>query len=78
MLHIFKCRTCGTEIECYCFEHLNYTDEGNKTRERQLDAMQCISCFGETPELKEKQTPVPCFDMRTGDINLKTSKDENV
>ncbi len=75
MLHIFKCKTCGADIEAYCFEHLNYTEEGNKTRERQLDAMQCIPCFGETPELVNTQTPIPCFDMRTGDINLNTSKD---
>ncbi len=77
MLHIFKCKKCGADFECYCFEYVNYTESGWETRERQLDAMQCISCFGETPELKEKQTAVPCFDLRTGDINLRTSDDEN-
>ena len=74
MLHIFKCITCGSDYECYCFEDLNYTEAGVKTRERQLDAQQCIPCFGEVPELKQKQTAVPRFDPRTGDIGTRTSK----
>lgn len=77
MLHIFECNECGAEFEAYCFEHHNYTEEGWKTRNRQMDSGKCIKCFGEVPELKENQTSVPCFDMRTGDVKFRDSNDES-
>jgi hypothetical protein len=74
MLHVYKCKKCGARIEAYCFEHLNYSAEGRKTRSRQLDAGLCIPCFGEVPELAKVQTPVPCFNLETGDITARVTK----
>jgi hypothetical protein len=74
MLHIYECKNCGAPIHAYCFEYLNYTESGRETRNRQLDAMLCIPCFGETPELAPVQTPVPCYDLRDGSISARTSE----
>ena len=70
MLHTFKCKQCGGPFDAYCFEHLNYTAAGWETRERQMDAMLCEKCFGETPEKKplEERIAVPMFVPSTGDI----------
>lgn len=77
MLHIWKCNKCGGRIESYCGEHYNYTEEGYKTRCRQMQSGLCIPCFGETPELKSTQTPLPCFNPETGNIEARITRNEN-
>ncbi len=73
MLHEFECKKCGAIYEAYCFEHLNYTEEGNKTRGRQKAAGLCIPCFGEVSELKKQQTPIPCFNVNKMEIGFRDS-----
>jgi hypothetical protein len=70
VLYIFKCKKCEADIPAYCGEYINYTEEGWKTRRRQMDAMLCTLCFGETPELKQKQVLVPCVHLQTGNTEV--------
>lgn len=78
MLHIFHCKKCNAEIRAYCFEKRNYTEKGKEQRRRQLDAMLCEDCFGETPERAPEQTPVPCFNSPTGTITTPPAETKKV
>lgn len=75
MLYIRECSECNAEIHSFCHEFHNYTEAGWQTRVRQLDSRKCISCFGETPELKaeDEQMKIPYIlqvDLRNDDVKI--------